>query len=155
MIPKLELEKIEVLGLDVPDVDAAIELFSPLLDTEFIRFEFHEGIEIERFDCDGGDVAALSPAGTIVAIDRRGLVELIQTDPPVATSAMRNIHVKVPDLDAAVEALRSNGFTVVANMRIGELREAVVDARDLFGMRMCLVQYEGHSMVEAMVRGHT
>ena len=49
-----------------------------------------------------------------------------------------------------VAHLRSQGFRVVANMRIGGLREAVFDSSQLHGMRMCLVEYDAPSMIEAM-----
>ena len=77
-------------------------------------------------------------------------MELIQTSPPVDDEGMRNIHFKVSDIDAAVAHLRSQGFRVVANMRIGGLREAVFDSSQLHGMRMCLVEYDAPSMIEAM-----
>ena len=149
-VPPVDLQKMELLGLNVRDIDAAIELFSGLFGIEFVRFEFTEDVPIERLPSDGSDAQALSSSGTIVAMDRTGCVELIQTSPPVDDEGMRNIHFKVSDIDAAVAHLRSQGFRVVANMRIGGLREAVFDSSQLHGMRMCLVEYDAPSMIEAM-----
>ena len=132
-VPPVDLQKMELLGLNVRDIDAAIELFSGLFGIEFVRFEFTEDVPIERLPSDGSDAQALSSSGTIVAMDRTGCVELIQTSPPVDDEGMRNIHFKVSDIDAAVAHLRSQGFRVVANMRIGGLREAAPRDADVPG----------------------
>lgn len=146
----MDLQKMELVGLNVRDIDAAMDVFSRLLGVEFVRFDFTDETPIGRFSVDGDDQGALSPRGTIVAMDRTGYIELIQTDPPTEDEGLRNIHFKVSDIDAAVEDLRSRGFRIVANMRIGKLREAVLDPTDLHGVRLCLVEYDAPSMIEAM-----
>lgn len=147
----MNLERMEVIGLNVADIDTAIANFSRLLEVEFVRFEFCDDTPIERYPTDLGDTQQLSPRGTIVAMDRTGYVELIQTDPPIAEDGLRNIHFKVTDIEHALADLRAKGFRVVANMRIGGLREAVLDSSDLHGMRMCVVEYTAPSMIEAML----
>lgn len=151
----LGASRMEVVGLTVRDIDAAIADFERLLGTTFLRFTFTSDTPIEHLPCDGDDAAALSPVGTVVAIDLAGYVELIQTDPPVERDGMRNIHLKVDDIDGVIERLRSSGLRVVANMRIGGLREAIVDPEDMHGLRLCLVAYEAPSMIEAMLEADT
>lgn len=148
--PRLKVEKMEVIGLNVRDIDAAIALFSELLDTEFLRFEFDGSVEVQRLAADGSDGQELSATSTVMAMDRKGYLELIQTNPPTNIEGFRNIHFKVQDIDQAVTQMRHNGFKIIANMRIGGLREAILDSTQAFGMRMCLVQYSGPSMIESM-----
>ena len=46
--------------------------------------------------------------------------------------------------------LAGRGLTVVLDMRIGHAREVIFDSRELNGIRLCLLEYEGDSLAEAL-----
>lgn len=142
-------QRMELVGLEVSDLEAAMQEFGSILGTEFIRIDFDESSKIEYLPTDG-DARALA-ATMSMAMDKTGYLELIQSDPPTTHERVRNIHFKVDDIEEAIAEMRSKGYRLVANLRIGRMREAVFGARELRGLRMCMVQYEGPSMVEAML----
>lgn len=144
-------QRMELVGLEVADLEAAMQEFGSLLDIEFVRIDFDETSDIEYLPTDG-DARAM--AATIsMAMDTTGYLELIQSDPPTTHERVRNIHFKVDDIEESIAEMRAKGHRLVGNLRIGRMREAVFGARELRGLRMCLVQYDGPSMVEAMLDG--
>lgn len=142
-------QRMELVGLEVSDLDAAMKEFASILEVEFIRIDFDENSQVEYLPADG-DANALATR-TSMAMDTTGYLELIQSYPPTTHERVRNIHFKVDDIEEAIQEMRSKGYRLVANIRIGRMREAVFGARELRGLRMCMVQYEGPSMVEAML----
>lgn len=145
----MKLERMELVGLEVSDLETAMQEFGDLLGVEFIRMDFDESSDIEYLPTDG-DPRALA-ADMSMAMDTSGYLELMQSHPPTTRERVRNIHFKVDDIESAIEEMRSKGHRLVANMRIGRMREAVFGARELHGLRMCIVQYDGPSMIEAML----
>jgi hypothetical protein len=64
----------------------------------------------------------------------------------------RNMHFKVTDLDAAKAELRGKGVRMVVDHRVGALREAIFHPDDLHGVRLCLIEYDAPSMIEALLQ---
>lgn len=146
----MKLERMELVGLEVSDLDAAIAEFSELLDTEFIRIEFDGTVDIEELPADEPPHAATTRMS--MAMDKTGYLELLQAHPPTTRERVRNVHFKVDDIESAIVEMRAKGYRLVQNMRIGGMREAVWGAREAHGLRMCMVQYDAPSMVEAMLQ---
>lgn len=145
----MKIERMELVGLEVNDLEAAMTEFSDLLDTSFTRMNFGTPGLVRFFPADvpqEGTDASLS-----IAMDRKGYLELIQNDPPTSRERVRNIHFKVDDVEAAIEMMRARGHRLVQNLQIGTMREAVFGARETRGLRMCFVQYDAPSMIEAML----
>lgn len=145
----MKLERMELIGLEVSDLDAAMQEFGDILGVEFIRIDFDENSKIEYLPADGAEGAL--GTNTSMAMDTSGYMELIQSHPPTTHERVRNMHFKVEGIDDAIEEMRAKGYRLVANLRIGKMREAVFGARELRGLRMCLVEYDGPSMIEAML----
>ena len=74
--------------------------------------------------------------------------ELIEI--PGADEGFRNIHFRVDDIEAAVAVLTGRGLRVVQDMRIGLAREVIFNSDDINGIRLCLLEYEGNSLAEAL-----
>lgn len=145
----MKIERMELVGLEVSDLDAAMQEFADLLGVSFTRIDFAGKNLIRRFPA---DLPPNEADETIsVAMDTAGYLELIQTNPPTSHERVRNIHFKVTDIDAAIEHMRSRGHRLVSYVQIGAVREAIFGAREARGLRMCLVEYDAPSMIEAML----
>lgn len=147
----MKVQRMELVGLEVSDLDAAIKEFGDLLGVEFVRIEFDGTVEIEELPAD--EPPSAQGTRMSMAMDPRGYLELIQAHPPTTHERVRNIHFKVDDIEAAIVEMRAKGYRLVSNIRIGGMREAVWGAREARGLRMCMVQYDGPSMIEAMLEG--
>jgi len=147
----MKLERMELVGLEVSDLDAAMQEFGDLLGVEFIRIEFDDTPVIEELPAD--EPPSAQGTRMSMAMDKNGYLELIQAHPPTTRERVRNIHFKVDDIEEAIVEMRAKGYRLVSNIRIGRMREAVWGAREAHGLRMCMVQYDGPSMIEAMLDG--
>ena len=152
----IDIERVEVLGVNVRDLPKAEELFSRLF-----------GLDFKSIVLGGSDIATesiplasgeLTPdpnsvqAGKIpLAIDAAGVLELIETPEGQQPNTVRNIHFKVADIEAAIAEMQANGVRVLGNLRTGGVREVIFHPDDLFGVRICFVQYSGPSMIESML----
>ncbi|PBI89447.1 hypothetical protein BKP42_58600 [Rhodococcus erythropolis] len=145
----MKMERMELVGLEVSDLDTAIDKFGDLLGVEFLRVEFDGRVDIEEFPADEPPQAKTTRKS--MAMDREGYLELLQSHPPTTHERVRNIHFKVDDIESSIIEMRNKGYRLVSNIRIGRMREAVWGAREAHGLRMCMVQYDGPSMIEAML----
>ncbi len=147
----MDVERMELVGLEVVDLDAAMKEFGDLLGVEFVRIEFDGTTVVEELPADEPPHAQATRMS--MAMDRSGYLELIQNHPPTSRERVRNIHFKVDDIEQAIVDMRAKGYRLVSNIRIGRMREAVWGAREAHGLRMCMVQYDGPSMIDAMLDG--
>lgn len=147
----MKLERMELVGLEVTDLDAAMKEFTDLLGAEFVRIEFDDTSMIEELPAD--EPPSAQGTRMSMAMDRHGYLELIQSHPPTTQERVRNVHFKVDDIEEAIVEMRAKGYRLVSNIRIGRMREAVWGAREAHGLRMCMVQYDGASMIDAMLDG--
>ena len=148
----MEIEKMEILGFDVTNLEEAIEKFSDLLGTTFHNFGEGETLNLKK-NLTGHANLQYEKASAKAAIDHRGFIELVESVPPVEKDSIRNIHFKVSNFEEAIEEVMSKGYRLVANLRIGGLREAVFHPDDLCGVRLCLVEYKEATLVDAMLAG--
>ncbi len=75
----MEIEKLDGVAVDVKNLDEAIKLFSDILGVTFVKFP--EDLKIEETTTEHG---SRNSGGTKprVAMDRAGLLELIESVPP-------------------------------------------------------------------------
>lgn len=145
----MKIERMEVVGINVTDLDAAMSTFTDLLGIEFRPFVFGQDVSVESYESDVPDAATAGFAGTRIAIDPTGYLELVEV--AGGAEGFRNMHLKVADLDAAKAELRAKGIRMVVDHRAGGLREAIFHPDDLHGVRLCLIEYEAPSMIEALL----
>jgi catechol 2,3-dioxygenase-like lactoylglutathione lyase family enzyme len=147
----INVERVEVVGIGVTDLDKAQRLLSQLFDIEFLGNTVGEGMPLENVPLKSGDLfvdpLALPGGQTRIAIDRSGLFELVEGP----MTGPRNIHFRVSDIDAATEEMQKKGIRVVGNVRDRGMREVIFHRDDLFGIRLCFVEYTGPSLIEAML----
>lgn len=148
----MKIEKLEVIGVNVRDLKKATKVFSDILDVEFVDFEFGVDVKVESKPADAADATGLSFKGSRIAIDPKGYLELIETSPATENEGLRNIHFKVTDLEAAKAEMRSKGIRMIANYKVGGLEEAIYSPEDLHGIRLCLIQYDAPTMIQALMQ---
>jgi catechol 2,3-dioxygenase-like lactoylglutathione lyase family enzyme len=144
------MERMELLGVVVHDLDAAVARYTALFGLEF--HVFTPGRDYRLTDTPGAEVetdpAPSLPAGCRLAMDTSGCFELVEL--AGAPEGVRNIHFRVDDIDSAAAHLTANGLRAVADLQAGTVREVLFDASGLNGVRLCIVQYEGRSFADAL-----
>jgi len=141
----LKVERIEQPAINVHNLEEAIKLYSDILETEF---EILDDSVIER-TVSADAKPSESPTRTRIALDRTGFLELVENSPPAGQEGLRNIHAKVPDIEEAIAELQGRGIRLLTRIKIGSFKEAVFNPEDLHGVRLCLVEYDAPSIVEA------
>ena len=156
----MKVEKLEVLGIVVPNLDEAIKLFSEIFETEFVNYGELKGEDVEPGEI--GRQIELSenmPMDELpkakMAIDRQGLIELIEFQDPAETKGFRfapNIHIKVPDIEECKAELKQKGIRIVAEVSMGGYKEAVALYDDLFHMIYVFCEYDAPSLADALLQ---
>ncbi len=144
----MRIERMSMLGVSVKDLDEAVARYTDLFGLEFEILK--PGVEYPVHDALGGtDISAPAmKAGGRIAIDRTECFELVEL--PNEPEGTRNIHFRVDDIDAASAHMMSRGLRMVRDMLAGAVRETVFNSEDLNGVRLCLMQYEGDSFIDAL-----
>ena len=143
-----KLEAIELVGVVVNELDAAVARYSELFGLDFLVFTPGVDYAVSAASTTSGDPDRSLPKNGRIALDTSGMFELIEI--PGVAEGFRNIHFRVTDMDAAVGELGELGLTVVRDLQIGLAREVIFDSGELNGIRLCLVKYEGNSLAEAL-----
>ncbi len=145
----MEVEKLDGVAVDVKNLDEAIRLFSDILGVTFVKFP--EDLKIEETTTEHGSRTA---GGTKpkVAMDRAGLLELIESDPPTEKEGLRSIHFKVSNLEQARAEMKQKGIRLIADIKVGGLKAAIFNPDDLHGIQLYLVEYEASAQVEAVLQ---
>jgi predicted enzyme related to lactoylglutathione lyase len=143
----MNVEKIEVLTVNVKNLDEAIKKFSDILGTTFHNF----GEPKMQKTTTPASNLALEQTKVKFAMDRRGFMELIESAPPVQEEGMRSIHYKVPNLEEAKEEMRLKGCRLIADIRSGNVKEAIFSPEDCCGVRLCFVEYDEPTLVDALL----
>ena len=145
----MKLERLEYVGVVVDDLEAGVQRFSDLFGLEF---EIYDTAELDVRASDGVLPDEKAPqAGMRIAIDSKGAFEIVEA--AGAEEGFRNVHLRVDDMDAAIEHLSSRGLRLVRHFYVGDMREAIFLGDDLYGIRVCLLEYEGPSLGAAMLGG--
>lgn len=144
----MDFTRLELMGVLVHDLDREVERYSRLFGLEFRTFVSGRDYALARRGGSGADADVTLPPSVRMAMDTSGCFELIEL--PGADEGVRNIHVRVDDIDAATDHLVAHGLSVVHDLEAGTAREVIFDSRDLNGVRLCLIAYEGPSLAEAL-----
>lgn len=144
----MRMDRMELLGVVVEDIEEAVATY-----TERFGLEFHiftPGVDYSVVVHEAGEdpTPSMAPGGRL-AMDTSGCFELVEV--PGSPPGVRNIHFRVDDMDAAKAHVVATGQRVVADLTAGSVREVIFDPRDAGGLRLCLVQYEGPSFAEALL----
>lgn len=144
----MRIDRMSMLGVSVKDLDEAVARYTDLFGLEFEILK--PGVEFPVHDALGSsDVSAPAlKAGARIAIDRTECFELVEL--PNEPEGTRNIHFRVEDIGAASEHMTGRGLRMVRDMIAGAVRETVFHSDDLNGVRLCLMQYEGDSFIDAL-----
>jgi len=140
---KLKLDRVTI---NVKNLEKAKEFFSDLLETTFedMPEEMVDGslkLEIIPQEKDFKFRFAVSPIG----------IELIETDPPVDVEGIRNVTWRVKNIEEARKEMERRGIGHVFDAQCGNWKEAVYRAEDMYGVRWVLNEYEGDSVIKAMI----
>ena len=138
--------KFDRVTINVKDLEEAKRFFSELFDTTFedMPDEIAEKIEITpRPDTFVKFKFAVSPLG----------IELFQPDPPPEKEGVRNVTWRVDNIEKAREEMRKQGIGHVLDMKCRGWKEAVYRADDMHGVRWVFNEYEGDSVIKAMLQG--
>lgn len=141
----MKVEKMEVLAIAVPNLERTVALCSKL---------FGIDIEIQAFPDDSVIDPVFIPANSgwdkrsRLAIDKTGFFELV--DLKGGAAGVRNVHLKVADLDSAKLEMADAGARLLLEVKIRNLREAVYELDDFPGLKFVLVEYDAPTLEEAM-----
>lgn len=142
----MNIERMEYLGVVVDDLELGVQRFSDvfgldfeILDTEELDVRASEGVVLD---------AKAPQSGMRIAVDSSGVFELVEV--AGADEGFRNIHFRVDSIDEAIADLSRSGLRLVRQFVVGGMKEAIFAAEDLYGIRVCLLQYEGSSLASAM-----
>ena len=148
----MKVERMETLGVNVKNLDEAIRFFSDLLGITFVKrvegASKREVVITEHAD------RAFEEIKLKNALDRTGFLELIESDPPVQKEGIRSIHFKVPDIEEAKAEMKRKGIRLIKDVefkdvKLGGLKEAIFHPDDVYGIRLCLVEYEAPTLVDS------
>ncbi len=146
----MKIDRMELLGVVVNDLDEAVERYTRLFGLEFHIFTPGESYPLADAIAIN-DSAAQIPVGGRIAMDTSGMFELIEL--PDEQPGFRNIHYRVDDIEAAKAHFIAEGMTVVRDLYAGPIREVIFDGTTFGGIRVCLMQYDGPSFAEVAPSG--
>jgi catechol 2,3-dioxygenase-like lactoylglutathione lyase family enzyme len=151
----MDIERMEVQGISVKNLEEAMRFFSELLGITFVTwYEKVDRGEIKRevHYTEHADPNARAGTRKIkAAMDRTGFLELIETDPPVEEEGLRNFHFKVPNIEVAKAEMIKRGIRLIGDVHIGGMKEAIFHPDDLYGATICLVEYTAPSLADALL----
>ena len=146
----MKVEKFESVVINVKNLDESINLFSEILGIEFANLGELE-IDITTTEPKG---RALQETKMKVAIGRGqgGFIELLEASPPVEKEGLRRVFLKVPNLERAKAEMKQKGIRLIANAKVGVLKEAVYSPDDLHGIPLGLMEYEAPTALDAILQ---
>jgi catechol 2,3-dioxygenase-like lactoylglutathione lyase family enzyme len=143
----MNIENMGAVTVDVKNLDEAIKRFSDVLGIKFVKLGGSGKLKSVTQEADH----AFEENETNIAIDETGYLELMESKPPVAAEGLRSIHFKVSDIEQATEELKGKGMHLVASVTDPcGFKEAIFAAEDLHGVRLCLTEYSGSSVVNVL-----
>ncbi|MFC1971615.1 VOC family protein [Chloroflexota bacterium] len=143
----MKVEKLDRVAINVKNLDAAVKLFSDLFGINFYRVPVED---LERTVTEHGD-RPYEELVQKVFISPTGL-HLREESSPVTREGIFSFHLKVSNLEEAKAEMKAKGIRLIMEYTQGGQKGAVYSSDDLFGVRIVLVEYEGPSAIEAMLR---
>ena len=108
----MKIEKMEVVGIDVQDVEKAARLFEDLLGIKFRHCRFGVDVKPRSAETQAPDPAAPDLNSIRLAIDPTGYLELVQTGAASTREGFRNLHFKVTDIEEAKAELKQKEIEI-------------------------------------------
>ena len=153
----MKIEKLDRVVVYVENLDESKQLFSKLLGITFDEIPF---AEVDPQKIEPGPKAieqASEQSGAAqvqrlqrVAISREGL-ELIEGGlEPGEQPYIRCFHFKVSDYEGAKREMEAKGVSLLADIQLGRLREAIYPADELGGPMLGLVAYDTPYVMDAI-----
>ena len=143
----MKVEKVDRVAINVKNLDEAVKLFSDLFGITFYRVPQEK---LKRTVTEHGD-RPFEELVHKVAISPIGL-HIREESSPVTKEGVFSFHLKVSNLDEAKAEMKAKGIRLLMELTQGGQRGAVYSSDDLYGVRIVLVEYEGPSAIEAMLR---
>jgi hypothetical protein len=144
----MKVERIDQIDIDVKNLDEAEKLFSELFETTFERIKVvgkSTRVLTEHAD------KAFEEAQLKVAMSPIGL-SLIETVPPLEKEGLRALDLKVSDLEQAKAEMKGKGIRKLADVTMGDFKQAIYPPEDCHGVRLCLREYKAPNALSA-IRG--
>ena len=145
----MKIEKLQQVNIGVKNLDEAIKFFSDLFGTTFERVHPEE-VGYQKTVAEHAD-PALEGARFIAAISPIGL-ELLQSIPSVEKEGVRSFSFKVSNLEEAKVEMKERGVRLLADIKVGNLKEAIFSPDDLHGCRIVLLEYEAPTIMDAILQ---
>ncbi len=142
----MRMERMEFLGVVVDDLEAGVRRFSEVFGLDFEILDMAE-LNVEVADGVMPDPKA-PQSGMRVALDSSGFFELVEV--AGMEEGFRNVHFRVDNMAEAIAHLSGTGLRLVRQFVVGGMKEAIFAAEDLYGIRVCLLEYAGSSLAAAM-----
>ncbi|MGM5068712.1 VOC family protein [Rhodococcus qingshengii] len=144
----MKLDRLEFIGVVVADLEEGVRRFSEVLGLEFDIVDTTQ-LDIQATEGVMRDERA-PQSGMRVALDATGTFELVEVEG--MEEGFRNVHFRVDDMEEAIATLSARGMRLVRQFVVGGMKESIFAAEDLYGIRVCLLEYEGDSLGDAMRR---
>lgn len=129
----MKVERLDHVHIYVKDLDKAAEFFGDLLESRI------------------SDPPMIEPKDQVKAVLLPLGIELISSltpDGPVARAieaggeGLKAISLKVPNIEEAIEEMKSRGIRQVGRVKIGTLQEAQFHPKDTFGVMIELCEHD-------------
>ena len=148
----MKIERLENIGVDVKNLDEAARLFSDLLGIQLVNTDWLvKDRGWKKTVTEHGD-RTYEETDIKLAMDRTGVLELIESDPPVEKEGLRSIQFKVSNLEEAKAEMKQKGIRLVGELEVGGLKEALYSCEDLCGIRLALIEYDAPTFVDAIMQ---
>lgn len=144
----MSMKRMEYIGVVVDNLEEGVQRFSEVFGYDFDIVDTTK-LDIQVTEGDMPDAKA-PQGGMRLALDKSGVFELVEV--AGAEEGFRNIHFRVDDMDEAIAELSSKGLRLLRRFVVGGMKEAIFNAEDMYGIRVCLLEYEGPSVAAAMLR---
>ena len=143
----MNMKRMEYIGVVVDDLEEGVQRFSEVFGYDF---DIVDTTTLAIQTTEGQIPDARAPqAGMRLALDTSGVFELVEV--AGAEEGFRNVHFRVDDMDEAIAELSSKGMRLLRRFVVGGMKEAIFNAEDMYGIRVCLLEYEGPSVAAAML----
>ncbi|MFH1381292.1 MAG: VOC family protein [Chloroflexota bacterium] len=145
----MKIEKLERVSIGVKNLAEAEKFFSDVFGLTFTKSPTDVKRELLLNEPISDEHRAFIGKSRKASHSRIGL-ELVEKDPPVANEGVRVIYFKVDNLEAAKAEMKKKGIRLLHEEHVGKMRQALYGP--IFGCRIDLVEYEGPSALDAILR---
>ena len=137
----MKVEKLDHVHIYVKDIEKAVQLFENSLGIKFDSVYTWEEEALK--DC-------YAPPGVLFIQptspnDALGVAKFIERK----GEGLAAISLKVSDIETAIAELQSKGFRLKEKVEIGNMKEAMFDPEDSFGVEIELCEYPGDDIAAA------